>query len=165
MANEISGSLDGENLHIGLVVSLFNETITARLLMGARQAADVYGVREENLTIVYVPGSFELPATASRMLQNSQWDALIALGCVIRGETAHFDLVASEAAHGLAEVGRKSAIPVIFGVITTENMDQALSRSGGLSGNKGFDSMESAIKMASLYRELDAFSISNTDQG
>ncbi|MBL76157.1 MAG: 6,7-dimethyl-8-ribityllumazine synthase [Chloroflexi bacterium] len=164
MANEIAGNLDGGKLRIGLVVSQFNESITARLVTGAREAASVHGVAEGNLTIFYTPGSFELPAVASKMLGIAQWDAIVALGCVIRGETAHFDFVASETARGLAEIARKFATPVIFGVLTTENMDQALARSGGALGNKGFDSMESAIKMASLYRQIDAFSTSNKEQ-
>ncbi|HCH35209.1 MAG: 6,7-dimethyl-8-ribityllumazine synthase [Chloroflexi bacterium] len=157
MANEIIGNLDGQNLRIGVIVSQFNETITARLLKGAREAADSHGIKEENITIVFVPGSFELPAAASKMLETSNWDAVVALGCVIRGETPHFDLVASESARGISEVSRKFGKPVIFGVLTTNNMDQALARSGGFAGNKGFDSMSTAIKMVGVFDGIEKF--------
>lgn len=158
MANEIAGNLKGHELRIGVVVSQFNESITARLLAGAREAAKSHGIAEENLTVIYVPGAFELPAVASKMLQTSKWDAIVALGCVIRGETAHFDFVASESARGIAEVARNSSTPVIFGVLTTNDINQALARSGGSAGNKGFDSMEAAIKMVAVFRGIEDFS-------
>ncbi len=155
MAHEISGGLDGQGLRVGIIVSQFNESITSRLLSGAREAALKHGVREERITIVQVPGSFELPQAAARMARSGKWDALVTLGCVIRGETAHFEFVAAEAARGIAQVARDTGVPVAFGILTTNNVAQAMARSGGVAGNRGFDSMESAIKMASLNRQLD----------
>ena len=155
MAQEIAGSLDAQWMRVGVIVSQFNEAVTSRLLSGAREAAARHGVREERLTIVRVPGSFELPQAAARMAASGQWDALVALGCVIRGETAHFDFVAAEAARGIAEVARSTGKAVAFGVLTTNTTEQAMARSGGAAGNRGFDAMESAIKMANLHKELD----------
>ena len=156
MAVEISGSLDAQGLRLGIIVAQFNEALTSRLLRGAREAAARHGVKEDALTVVHVPGSFELPQAARRMADGGQWDALVALGCVIRGETAHFDLVAGEAARGIANVARETGVPVAFGVLTTNNMEQALARSGGAQGNRGFDAVEAAIKMVSVHRQLNA---------
>ena len=154
MAQEIEGSLSAQGLRIGVIAAQFNEAVTARLLRGAREAAARHGAREDDLTIVRVPGSFELPQAAERMARSGRWDALVALGCVVRGETAHFDFVAAEAARGVARVARETGAPVAFGVLTTETMEQAMARSGGALGNRGFDAMESAIKMASVHRQL-----------
>ena len=115
-------------------------------------------MKEDALAIVHVPGSFELPQAAERMARSGAWDALVALGCVIRGETAHFDFVAAEAARGIAKVARETGVPVAFGVLTTNNTDQALARSGGAQGNRGFDAVEAAIKMASVHRQLQKIS-------
>ena len=156
MALELKGGLDGQGLRVGVIVSEFNEVITSRLLEGARQALAGHGVREDAITIVWVPGSMELPQAAKRMADSGRWDALVALGCVIKGETAHFDFVAGEAARGIADVARESGVPVAFGVLTPNNMDQALARAGGAMGNRGFDAAESAIKMANLNRRLAA---------
>ncbi len=156
MAYEITGKLDARGLRVAILVAQFNESITSRLLSGAREAAFKHGVREDQLTIVRVPGAFELPQVAQHMAGSGVWDALVALGCVIRGETAHFDFVAGEAAKGIGEVARQTAVPVAFGVLTTENMDQALARAGGAAGNRGFDAMESAIKMASVHEQISA---------
>lgn len=158
MAQEISGSLNAQGLRIGVVAAQFNEAVTARLLRGAREAALRHGATEDALTIVRVPGSLELPQAAERMARSGAWDALVALGCVIRGETAHFDFVAAEAARGVAQVARETGVPVAFGVLTTETTEQAMARSGGAQGNRGFDAMESAIKMASVHRQLTAAS-------
>ncbi len=155
MAQEIAGSLDAQWMRVGIIVAQFNEAITSRLLSGAREAAAQHGVREDRLAIVRVPGSFELPQAAARMARDGSCDALVALGCVIRGETAHFDFVAAEAARGIAEVARSAGKAVSFGVLTTNTMEQAMARSGGAAGNRGFDAMESAIKMANLHRRLD----------
>ncbi len=155
MAHEIAGSLDAQWMRVGIIVAQFNESITSRLLSGAREAASRHGVREDRLAIVRVPGSFELPQIAARMARADRWDALVALGCVIRGETAHFDFVAAEAARGIAEVARSTGTTVAFGVLTTNSVEQAMARSGGTGGNRGFDAMESAIKMANLRRSLD----------
>ncbi len=159
MAHELKGGLGAHGLRIGIMVSQFNETITSRLLHGAREALAKHGVREEAITIAWVPGSMELPQLASKMAPTGKWDALVALGCVIRGETAHFDFVAAEAARGIAQVARETGLPVAFGVLTTNDTDQAMARSGGALGNRGFDAVESAIKMVNVYRQLSEASV------
>ena len=155
MAEELSGEVDGTGLRVGVIVAQFNETVTSRLLDGARQALEHHGVREDNITIVRVPGSLELPQAAQRMARSGRWDALVALGCVIRGETAHFDLVAAETARGIAAVAREDGIAIGFGVLTTEDTAQAMARSGGARGNRGADAVEAALRMASVNRQLD----------
>jgi 6,7-dimethyl-8-ribityllumazine synthase len=156
MAEELEGSLDARGLRVGIIVSQFNEAVTSRLLSGAREALRRNGVAEGAITVVHVPGSLELPQAAARMAASGRWDALVTLGCVVRGETAHFDLVVGESARGVAEVARTSGVPVSFGVLTTNTMQQALDRSGGALGNRGYDSAEAALKMASLLPRLDA---------
>jgi 6,7-dimethyl-8-ribityllumazine synthase len=155
MARELTGSLDGQALRIGIIVSQFNEIFTSRLLDGARDALSRHGVREENVTIANVPGALELPQLAKRMAATGRWDSLVALGCVIRGETSHYDYVCSETARGIADVARDSGLPIAYGVLTTNDADQAMARSGGAMGNRGFDAAEAAIKMTNLYRQLD----------
>jgi 6,7-dimethyl-8-ribityllumazine synthase len=155
MAREFSGNIDGTGLRVGVVVAQFNEAITSRLLDGARDALTKHGVREDAITIVSVPGSLELPQAAQRMARSGGWDALVTLGCVIKGETAHFEYVSSESARGVADVARAFDIPVMFGVLTTYTTDQAMARSGGALGNRGFDCALAAIKMATLYRQID----------
>ena len=154
MARELNGSLDGGALRVGIIISRFNEAVTSRLLDGAREALARHGVRGEAITIAWVPGALELPQMAEQMAQGGDWDALVALGCVIRGETAHFDYVAGEAARGIAEVARTHGLPVAFGVLTTNDADQAMARSGGALGNRGFDAVSTAITMANLYRQM-----------
>jgi 6,7-dimethyl-8-ribityllumazine synthase len=158
MAREISGSIDGTGLRVGLIVAQFNEAITSRLLDGARDALTKHGVREDAITIVTVPGSLELPQVAQRMAQTGDWDALVTLGCVIKGETAHFEYVSGESARGVADVARALDIPIMFGVLTTYDTAQAMARSGGDMGNRGFDCALAAIKMANLYKQLDQVS-------
>ncbi len=158
MARELKGGLDGGPLRVGVIVSTFNEVVSSRLLDGAREALARHGVREDAIAIAWVPGSLELPQMAERMAATGMWDAIVALGCVIRGETAHFDYVAGEAARGIAETARRHGLPIAFGVLTTENADQAMARSGGALGNRGFDAAETAIKMANLYRRLESVS-------
>jgi len=155
MARELAGNLDGNGLRIGIIVAQFNEMITSRLLEGARNALVEHGVREDAITIVSVPGSIELPQAADRMAQSGAYDALVTLGCVIKGETAHFEYVAQEAARGISDVARSRGVPVAFGVLTTYTNEQAIARSGGALGNRGFDSASTAIKMANLYRQID----------
>ena len=155
MAEELSGEVDGSGLRVGVIVARFNETVTSRLLEGARQALERHGVRPDAVTIVHVPGSPELPQAAQRMARSGRWDSLVALGCVIRGETAHFDLVAAEAARGIAQVAREHGIAIGFGVLTTEDTAQAMARSGGELGNRGSDAVEAALRMASVNRQLD----------
>jgi 6,7-dimethyl-8-ribityllumazine synthase len=155
MARELSGNVDGTGLRVGLVVAQFNETITSRLLTGARDALSRHGVREDSITIISVPGAFELPQAARRMARTGLWDALVTLGCVIKGETAHFEYVSGESARGVAGVALAFDIPVMYGVLTTYDTDQAMARSGGALGNRGFDWALAAIKMATLYRQID----------
>ena len=156
MAQEIKGDLNGHGLRVGVIVSQFNEFVTARLLEGARDALLHHGVREEDITVVRVPGSLELAQAAQRMARTGAWDALVALGAVIRGETAHFDIVASESARGVGAVARETGVPVAFGVLTTNTVDQATDRAGGKQGNKGYDSAVAALQMANLFRQLGA---------
>jgi len=158
MARELAGSLDGNGLRIGLIASQFNESITSRLLEGAREALVRNGVREDAITIVWVPGSLELPQAAKRMAEAGAWDGLVTLGCVIKGETAHFEYVSGEAARGVADVARQSGVPVTFGVLTTYDVDQAMARSGGALGNRGFDAAMAVLKMISLNKQIDTAS-------
>ncbi len=141
-------------LKVGIVAARFNEFITGKLIEGALDAFRRHGGDEKNLTLAWVPGSFEIPLTAKKMAMSGNYDAVVCLGAVIRGATAHFDMVAGEAAKGIAMAGLESGVPVIFGVLTTDNIEQAVERAGTKAGNKGFDAMSSAIEMGNLYREL-----------
>lgn len=154
MAREIATSIDGTGLRVGVIVSQFNEAVTSRLLDGTREGLARHGVREDAITIVTVPGALELPQAAQQMAASGDWDALVALGCVIRGETSHYDIVAAECARGIADAARTHGVPVAFGVLTTENTAQAMARSGGAKGNRGFDAAVTAIKMANLRLQI-----------
>jgi 6,7-dimethyl-8-ribityllumazine synthase len=156
MGNTFQGELRGDGLRIGVVVSRFNELVTARLLTGAREALERHGVRDEDVDVAWVPGAFELPLAARRLAESRRYDALVCLGAVIRGETPHFEFVAAEASRGVADVARDTGVPAIFGVITPNTLEQALDRAGGKVGNKGYDAVVSAIEMANLLRQLRA---------
>ena len=156
MARELEGGLDGRGLRIGIVVSRFNEFITSRLLQGAQDALERHGVRDAETAVVWVPGALELPQAAKPMATSGRWDALIALGAVIRGETAHFDLVAHGASQGIARVAHDTGVPVAFGVLATDTVEQATARAGGKLGNRGADAAETAVHMANLVRQLAA---------
>ena len=156
MAHEIKGSLNGSGLRIGIIVSQFNEYLTAKLLQGALSALQRNSVPEERISVAWVPGSLELPQAARHMALSGQIDALVALGAVVRGETAHFDYVAGEAARGIAEVTRDTGIPVAFGVLTTDTIEQATDRAGGRMGNRGYDAAVTALQMANLLRDMDS---------
>jgi 6,7-dimethyl-8-ribityllumazine synthase len=136
------------------VASRFNEQVTSRLVAGAREGLLGHGVREEDLLLVWVPGSFELPLVARTLAASGRYQAVICLGAVIKGETAHFEYIAAEAARGIAAVSRETGVPVIFGVLTTYNLDQALARSGGEQGNRGYNAALTALQMANLLRRL-----------
>lgn len=151
---EYHGGLDGAGRRFALIVSRFNEIVTEELLSGAVTALLDHGVSATDIEIVRVPGAWELPAAASRMARRGGLDGIIAIGCVIRGETPHFDYVAGEAARGLAALSRDFHLPVSFGVLTTETLEQALVRSGNGGPNRGADAALSALEMANLYREL-----------
>ncbi|MDQ6838226.1 MAG: 6,7-dimethyl-8-ribityllumazine synthase [Actinomycetota bacterium] len=152
----VVGSLDGRGLRIGVVCSRFNELISERLLAGALDGLRRHGVAEADVTTVWVPGAFELPLAALTMARRGSYDALITLGAVIRGATSHYDLVSAQAASGVARAALDTGVPVVFGVLTTDTVDQALERAGSKAGNKGFDSAATAIEMADVLRRLVA---------
>jgi 6,7-dimethyl-8-ribityllumazine synthase len=149
------GVLKGDGLRFGIVVSRFNEFIGSKLLSGARDCLSRHGVAEGDVDVAWVPGAMEIPIIAKRLANSGRYDAIICLGAVIRGSTAHFEYVAGEVAKGVALVQLESGIPVIFGVLTTENIEQAVERAGTKSGNKGWDAALSAVEMANLVKELD----------
>lgn len=148
------GKLIGSGIKVGIVVARFNEFICSRLLGGAYDALKRHGVSDDDITTAWVPGSFEIPLIAQKMAESGKYDAVICLGAVIRGATSHYDLVCNEAAKGIAQASLKTGIPVLFGVITTENIEQAIERAGTKAGNKGFDVATSAIEMVNLIKEL-----------
>jgi 6,7-dimethyl-8-ribityllumazine synthase len=154
MSKTFEGNLLGKGLRFGLVVSRFNEFFSQKLLDGARDALTRHGVMENDMEVAWTPGSFEMPMIAQKMAASKKYDAVICLGAVIRGGTPHFDYIASEVAKGIAKVGLDTGVPVIFGVITTDNLEQAIERSGTKDGNKGFDAAMSAIEMANLVKAL-----------
>lgn len=153
MPKTIEGKINATGLKFGIVVSRFNSFISEKLVEGAVDALVRNGARGGDITIVRVPGAFEIPATA-KILSGRGYDAIICLGAVIRGSTPHFDYVASEVSKGVAQVSMESKVPVIFGVLTTDNIEQAIERAGTKSGNKGWDAAVTAIEMVNLYREL-----------
>ena len=150
MGKTFEAQLIGTNLKIGIVVGRFNEFITSKLVDGALDGLKRHGVDQENIDLAWVPGAFEIPFIAKQMAQTGKYDAVIGLGTVIRGSTTHYDYVCNEAAKGIAKVALDTNIPVIFGVVTTENIEQAIERAGTKAGNKGYDSAVSAIEMANL---------------
>jgi 6,7-dimethyl-8-ribityllumazine synthase len=152
--NTYEGTLDGRDLRLAIVVARFNDLISERLLAGALDALRRHSVRDEDIDVVWVPGSFEIPAAARRLACTRRYDAIVCLGAVIRGATAHFDYVAGQAASGIAAVGRETGVPVIFGVLTTDTIEQAIERAGTKAGNKGYDAAVSAIEMANLFKLL-----------
>ena len=154
--NEFPLEMPGRNCNIALVASEFNHFIVQQLVDGAVDALSRNGVTQQNINLVWVPGAFELPLAADVLARADRYDAVIALGAVIRGGTPHFDFVAGECSRGLAEVGLKYGLPVIFGVLTTDTVDQALERAGSGAGNKGFDTAIAALQMISLLDRLRA---------
>jgi 6,7-dimethyl-8-ribityllumazine synthase len=150
----IEGDLSAKGLRFAIIVGRFNSFISDRLLAGAVDALTRSGCAEENITIIRVPGSWEMPVVARELAKAKRHDAIIALGAVIRGDTPHFDYVAGEMARGLADVARETGVPVAFGVLTTNTVEQAVDRAGVKGGNKGFDAAMSAIEMANLMRRL-----------
>ncbi|ART76933.1 6,7-dimethyl-8-ribityllumazine synthase [Sutcliffiella horikoshii] len=154
MAKVFEGNLVGTGLKVGIVVGRFNEFITSKLLGGAQDALKRHGVEEEQVDVAWVPGAFEIPLVAKRMADSGKYDAVITLGTVIRGSTPHFDYVCNEAAKGVSQASMQSGIPVIFGVLTTETIEQAIERAGTKAGNKGWEAAAAAIEMANLLREF-----------
>lgn len=151
---EYIGTFQGNGLRIGIIISRFNELVTRNLLAGALDGLVRHGVDREDIEVVWVPGAFEIPVIAQQMAFSSKYHALLCLGAVIRGATPHFDYVAGQAAAGIARTAQESAIPVIFEVLTTNTIEEALERAGTKSGNKGFDGAMVAIEMADLLRQL-----------
>lgn len=143
-----------EGMKVGVIATRFNEFIVSKLLDGALDGLVRHGVDEDNVTVVWVPGAFEIPTIANRMAKSGKYDAVICLGTVIRGQTSHYDLVCNEVAKGIAQVSLGTGIPTLFGVVTTENIEQAISRAGTKAGNKGYDCALSAIEMVNLERQL-----------
>lgn len=154
MPTVIEGNLIGAGMKFGIACTRFNEFITGRLLAGALDTLHRHGVEDQAITVGWVPGSFELPVVVKRMAESGKYDAVIALGCVIRGATPHFDYIAAEAAKGIGLAALQSGVPILFGVLTTDNIEQAIERAGTKAGNKGADAAAAAIEMVSLLRQL-----------
>ena len=155
MSRELQGGLRGEGLRIAIVVARFNDFITSKLLDGARAALERHGVADNDVTVVSVPGSFEIPLAAKKLAESGDHHAVICLGAVIRGETDHYEHVTGEAAKGIAAASLASGRPVIFGVLTTDTLEQAINRAGGKQGNNGYAAGLAAIEMANLMTALD----------
>ena len=151
----IEGNLVSKNIRVGIVAARFNEFITSKLLGGARDGLLRHDVRDEDIDLAWVPGAFEIPLIASKMAKSGKYDAVICLGAVIRGATSHYDYVCNEVSKGIATVSLESGIPVLFSVLTTENIEQAIERAGTKAGNKGYDCALSALEMVNLIRELE----------
>lgn len=148
------GRLSAEGLRFAIVASRWNDFLTSKLVDGAVEGLEGLGAAEIEVEIFMVPGSFELPLTAKKLAESGEWDAVIALGVVIRGETPHFDYVAGEAAKGLGQVSMQTGVPVMFGVVTANTLEQAINRCGVKAGNKGYEAALSAVEVANLYREI-----------
>ena len=149
------GKLVSHEIKIGIVAARFNEFITSKLLSGAVDGLLRHDVKEEDIHVAWVPGAFEIPLTASEMVKSGAYDAVICLGAVIRGSTSHYDYVCNEVSKGISAVSLESGVPVLFGVLTTENLEQAIERAGTKAGNKGYDCAVSAIEMVNLIREIE----------
>ena len=154
MVNTIEGSLNGQGLKIAIVVARFNEIVTGALLRGAEEALRRHGVPDANVMVVHVPGSFEIPLVAKKLGETGSYDAVICLGAVIRGETDHYDHVAGAVSSGVSRAGMDTGVPTIFGILTTDTVEQALNRSGLKSGNNGYDAAVAAIEMATILEHV-----------
>ena len=152
--NVFEGNLVSKEMKIGIVVARFNEFITSKLLSGAVDALTRHDVADDCIDVAWVPGAFEIPLIASKMANSGKYDAVICLGAVIRGNTSHYDYVCSEVSKGIAQVSMSSQVPVMFGVVTTENIEQAIERAGTKAGNKGYDAATGAIEMVNLIRAM-----------
>ena len=157
MPRHLQAPPDGEGLRIGVVLARFNQSVTERLLAGALEAFGRHGVADDAIDVATVPGSFELPLGAQRLAATGRYDALVCLGAVVRGETPHFGFVAAEAARGVAEVARRCDLPIAFGVLTTDTIEQALARAGGERGNKGYEAAVTALEMVQMLRVVQRF--------
>ena len=151
---KIEGNLVAEGKTFAIVASRFNEFIDNKLVSGAEDAFIRHGVNEDDISLVWVPGAFEIPLTAKKLANSGKYDAVVCVGAVIRGATSHYDYVCNEVSKGIASVGLSSGVPVIFGIVTTENIEQAIERAGTKAGNKGFDAAVSAIEMVNLFDNI-----------
>lgn len=151
---EIEGGVEGRGRHIGIVVSRFNEVVTTALLHGARECLVQHGVADEFITVAWVPGAWEIPSAVARLRDTGRFDALIALGAVIRGGTPHFEYISSGVTQALASLATASRLPIIFGVLTTDDLEQAMERAGGRSSSKGWEAALAALEMANLFDRL-----------
>lgn len=154
MSKQYEGMLLGEGLKFGVVISRFNEFFSKKLLDGAQDGLLRHGVKDDDIEVAWTPGSFEIPIIAQKMAQTKKYDAIICLGAVIRGSTPHFDYIAGEVSKGIAKINLNTGVPVIYGVITTDNLEQAIERSGSKVGNKGYNAAVSAIEMANLVKSM-----------
>ena len=154
MSKVYEGMLQGKGLKLAIVIARFNEFITGKLLDGAQDAMKRHGVNEANIDIAWAPGSFEIPLVAKKLAETKKYDAIICLGAVIRGATPHFEYVANEVSKGIAKVGLDAGIPVAYGIITADNLEQAIERAGTKAGNRGFDAAVNAIEMANLLKGI-----------
>ena len=152
----LEGNVVAKGIRVGIVAARFNEFITSKLVGGALDALKRHDVKEEDIDIAWVPGAFEIPLIASKMAKSKKYDAVICVGAVIRGSTSHYDYVCSEVSKGIANVSLNSDIPVMFGVLTTDNIEQAIERAGSKAGNKGYECATGAIEMVNLIRALEA---------
>ena len=152
--NMLEGKLVAQDMKVGIVASRFNEFITSKLLSGAVDGLVRHGVKEEDITTAWVPGAFEIPLIAGKMAKSGKYDAVICVGAVIRGATSHYDYVCNEVSKGIAQVSLQSDIPVLFGVVTTDTIEQAIERAGTKAGNKGYDCALSAVEMVNLIRQI-----------
>lgn len=151
----LEGNVIAKGIKIGMVASRFNELIVSKLIGGAEDACLRHGVDAEDLTLAWVPGAFEIPMVAKKMAASGKYDAIICLGAVIKGSTSHYDYVCAEVSKGIAAAGMETGVPILFGVLTTDNIEQAIERAGTKAGNKGYDAACSAIEMVNLMSELD----------
>ena len=157
MPRQLQAKASGDGLRIGVAVARFNQSVTDRLLAGALEALVRHGVADDAIDVATVPGAFELPLCAQRLAVSGRYDALVCLGAVVRGQTPHFDYVAGEAARGVADVARRYDLPVAFGVLTTDTIEQALARAGGEHGNKGYEAAVTALEMVQVLRVVQKF--------
>ena len=154
--NVYEGDINGRGMKIAIVVSRFNNFITSKLLDGALDALKRHKLLEKNVSVFWVPGAFEIPLVAKKLAESKSFDAIICLGAVIRGETTHYDYICNEVSKGIAQIGLQTGVPTIFGVVTTENIQQAIERAGAKSGNKGFDAAISAMEMVNLLKSFSS---------
>ena len=150
----VEGKMVAEGIKVGIVASRFNEFIVSKLIGGAMDGLVRHDVKEDDVTVAWVPGAFEIPLVAKKMAKSGKYDAVICVGAVIRGDTSHYDYVCNEVSKGVAQVGLSTGVPVLFGIVTTENIEQAIARAGSKAGNKGYDCALSAIEMVNLLEQM-----------